>query len=165
MNDDALWPIEDIPNSSALFLRVAQGGCPDLVLHPGVFKENKGSMSVDWVRYSSAHQTRARQGRPERFGIVELDAGIIRTLLDVVPQLTVTHEPVQNHSTLMDNRAHSAVYGIEVDPKTTLKIRTALYKRFSKWLIRPDEPVTDDGEDKRTDIPVPLIVSETEKPT
>ena len=139
MSDHSSWSIENIPDADILFLRVSRQWCPDLLLHPGVFKENKGSMSVDWAKYCTSQDTRTRQGEPQRFGIVELIAGPVRRPPGIDDHLTVNHEPTQG-TALPDNRAHSAVYGIESDGKRKLRIRTALYKRFGTWLIHPDDP-------------------------
>jgi hypothetical protein len=138
-----LWQVEEIRDTDSLFYRVPVGSLRpgDMQVHPGVFKENKGSMSADWEKYSSAHDTRARQGRPERFAIIRMNVGHIRE----IEGLKVLHEPVQNVVGKPDNRAHSAVYGIEGGDKTELgrkeKIRTELLQKFNAWEIAPGAPI------------------------
>ena len=85
-----LWPVEEIPDEDSLFYRVPVAHLrPDLKTFPGMFRENKGSISTDWERYSTASETRARQGRPERFAVLRLVAGAIRE----IDGLTVLHSP------------------------------------------------------------------------
>ena len=138
------WAIEDIPNEASLFYRVPVCHLrPDRRPAPGNFRENKGSISTDWEKYSTAAETRARQGRPERFAVMRLLAGGIRE----IPELSVLHSPTQNVLGLPDNRAHTDVVGLEphADEKPELgrkeRIRTELYKRFNTWEIEPGAPI------------------------
>jgi hypothetical protein len=57
------WPIEEIPDQDSLFYRVPVAWLrpADLNIIPGVFRENKGSISTDWDKYSTAAETRSRQ--------------------------------------------------------------------------------------------------------
>lgn len=139
-----LWPIEGIPDEASLFYRVPVTWLrPDARPFPGIFRENKGSISTDWDRYSAAAETRARQGRPERFAIMKLHAGGVRGITG----LTILHAPTQNVSILPDNRAHTDIFGLEqqADSMPVLgwkeKIRSELYKRFNTWEIAPGDPV------------------------
>lgn len=53
------WPTEDIPNEDSLFYRVPAAWLrADLKVSPGIFRENKGSISADWEKYSTAAETR-----------------------------------------------------------------------------------------------------------
>jgi hypothetical protein len=138
------WPVEDIPNPDSLFYRVPTGWLrPDLKVLPGVFKENKGSISTDWEKYSTAPETRARTGKPDKFAILRLVAGQVRE----IEGLTVSHLPIQNVEGQSDNRAHSDINGLEslTSEKPDLgrkeKIRTELKQRFSVWEIPPNAPV------------------------
>jgi hypothetical protein len=133
-----VWEVEEIPDSANLFLRVHVDLVPDGDLHPGIFREHHGAMSVDWDKYSTAEASRARAKHPERNGIVALVAGGVRTIDD----LQVRHEPDERR----ENRAHSNVHGID-DPAAAnpavrkTMIRAELFKQFNKWTIEPNEPI------------------------
>ena len=137
------WIVEDIPDQDSLFYRVPVDWLRrDLKVAPGVFRENKGSMSTDWEKYSLATQTRSRQGRPERFAVMRLAVGKIRE----IEELTVSHEPVQGVEGQPDNQAHTGVYGLEsqsvgpADLGRKERLRTALFERFKGWEIAPHAP-------------------------
>jgi hypothetical protein len=110
---------------------------------PGVFKENKGSISTDWEKYSTAVETRSRQGRPERFAVLRMIVGKVKE----IEELTVSHEPVQAVEGQPDNQAHTSIYGLDsqivgfADHGRKERIRTELYKRFNAWEIAPNAPV------------------------
>jgi hypothetical protein len=110
--------------------------------HPP-FKENKGAISSDWDKYSTAAQTRARQGGPERFAILRMVVGKIRE----IDELTVFHSPIQNIAGQSDNRAHANIFGLESSMSTNVnlgrkeRIRTELHRRFNTWEIPPNAPV------------------------
>jgi hypothetical protein len=135
------WTIEEIPDEDALYYRVPLGWLPsNKQVFTGVFRESGGSMSTDWSRYSSAAQTRARQGRPERFAVLKMVKGQVAAIAG----LTVQHSPVQGRPDEPDNRAHSDVFGLnaprppgaELAPKE--RIRTALLGICNGWEIPPD---------------------------
>ncbi len=133
------WPAEEIPDPDRLFLRVHSGLVPDGILHPNVFREQHGSMSVDWERYSTPEESRRRAIQPAQNGIIALFAEIVRS----IEPLEVRHEP----DWVRNNRAHSAIYGMSqnrdlVDVRKT-KIRGQLYEHFHSWLIYPAAPVAD----------------------
>jgi hypothetical protein len=138
------WLVETIPDTDSLFYRfpVGQLGRGSKVF-PGVFRENKGSISTDWEKYSTPVQTRSRQGRPEKFAVLRMNAGRVREIDD----LTVSHSPVQNMPGQPDNQAHTDIFGLEspTSEKPDLgrkeKIRTQLYERFNSWEIPPNAPV------------------------
>jgi hypothetical protein len=130
------WPVELIPDDARLYLRVhvrqAATG-----LHPGIFREHGGAMSVDWNKYSTPEQSRHRAVDPASNGIVELRADGIRA----VERLQVLHEP----DVKRQNRAHSGVHGIsdpdgQPDVQKT-RVRFQLFERFNQWLITPDARV------------------------
>jgi hypothetical protein len=140
-----LWQVEEIPDCDCLFYRFPVG---DLRANkrpfPGMFRENKGSISTDWERYSTANQTRSRQGRPERFAVLRMIVGSIRA----IDGLTVSHSPTQNVEGLPDNQAHSDIFGMESPAPPTnpdfgrkLRIRTELHQRFNTWEIPPGAPI------------------------
>lgn len=136
-----LWEVENIPDPDSLFYRVPVGWLKpgDTRISPGLFKENKGSMSTDWEKYSTAAQTRLRPGRPERFAVIRMVAGTVRE----IDGLTVIHSPVQNINGQVDNRAHTSVFGLQTssygpsDLGSKERIRTQLYLRFNTWEIPP----------------------------
>jgi hypothetical protein len=139
-----LWLVEEIPSNASLFYRfpVGQLRPDDPKPFPGMFRENRGSISTDWDKYSTAAQTRARQGGPERFAVLKMVVGGVRE----IRELRVVHSPIQNRVGLPDNRAHADIFGLdEVAPTVELgrkeRIRTELYKRFNTWEIAPDAPV------------------------
>jgi hypothetical protein len=139
------WIVEDIPNQDSLFYRVPVDWLrpPDREVAPGVFKENKGSISTDWEKYSTAAKTRSRQGRPERFAVLRMIVGKVKE----IEELTVSHEPVQGVEGQPDNQAHTSIYGLEskivgpADLGRKEKIRSELYERFKVWEIAPNAPV------------------------
>jgi hypothetical protein len=135
------WPSEDIPDACRLLLRVHVDLVPDLELGPNVFREHGGSMSTDWGKYSTPHETRARTGRASKNGVVSLLAETVRT----IDGLGIKHEPDEERQ----NRAHAGVYGIDApsgsgdltDKKRRTRIRFELFKICAGWLIDPRERV------------------------
>lgn len=139
-----LWPVEAIPDCDSLFYRVPENFLrADRKPHPGVFSENKGSMSTDWDKYSTAVETRLRAPRPEKFAVLRMIVGRIRE----IDELSVIHSPIQNVAGVDDNRAHTDVFGLEPPTSASpdlgrkLRIRSELYKRFNAWEIAPGTPV------------------------
>lgn len=133
------WQVEQIPDRDSLFYRFPVAQLPaNRKPFPGMFRENKGSISTDWEKYSTATETRARQGRPERFAILRLLVGSVRQIAG----LTVVHSPTQDVVGLPDNRAHSDIFGLQLpalnpDLGRKERIRTQLYKQFNTWEIPP----------------------------
>jgi hypothetical protein len=115
----------------------------DKKVAPGVFKENKGSMSTDWEKYSTAAETRSRPGGPERFAVLRMVVGKVKEL----EELTIAHAPIRGVEGQPDNQAHTNIFGLEsqapgaADLGRKEKIRTALYERFKIWEIEPNAPV------------------------
>ena len=139
------WPVEIIPDPDSLFYRVPTGwlrpGDPRVA--PGNFRVSRDSMSCDWEKYSTAAETRSRQGAPERFAIIRMIAGKVREIGD----LSVVHSPIRGVEGQVDNRAHTSIFGLEHSAATGAihgrkeKIRTELYDRFHTWEIEPGAPV------------------------
>jgi len=141
------WPREVIPDSDRLFLRVhIRLLQPSQELHPGIFREHDGSMSVDWERYSTAEESRGRAGEPSANGVVTLVAGEVRS----ISGLAVEHSPDEERS----NRAHSDVLGIStpvapaspIDPVVAMSegtrktmVRAKLLDLCNGWIINPFE--------------------------
>jgi len=137
-----LWPVEEIPDADHVFYRVPVGWLkPAGTIHSGVFREVGGAMSVDWEKYCTAEESRARPGKPERFGILRMNVGFVRAIRD----LSVKHEPVYQPSRTppLVNRAHSGVHGIEPPPGNielgyNERVRLLLLDRFHSWYISPE---------------------------
>ena len=96
-----VWPVESIPDSDSLFYRFPVGSLrpSDLRPQPGIFRENRGSISTDWEKYSTAAETRARPGTPERFAVIRMITGQERGIIG----LSVIHSPTQSVPGLPDN--------------------------------------------------------------
>ncbi len=129
---DLVWPTEDLPDDARLFYRVHVNSAPDGVLVPGIFREQKGSMSADWEKYSTAEESRSRAPEPSRNGIVVLLAGPIRA----IEGMGVQHAPIP------PNRSHSAVTGMSIPngaPASVRKtmVRAKLFHHFNTWQINP----------------------------
>lgn len=73
----------------------------DGVLMPGVFRAHGAGMSVDWGKYSTAEETRARAKDPERNSVLRIPVSGIRQ----VKPLDVIHSPDHERA----NRAHCDV--------------------------------------------------------
>lgn len=136
-NDQAvvsIWPTEAIPDNDLLYYRVHINNAPDGVLHPGVFREQSGSMSTDWSKFSTPEATRLRaKSGPAVNGVMTLHVGGVRS----VSGLTVDHNPLDS------NQAHTDVKGIEAKHGTPpevqrVRIRSELFQRFNTWTIPPD---------------------------
>jgi len=115
------WPKEDVPDADALFMRVHRQFVVGGQLQPGAFRDQGGTMSTDWAKFSTAHQTRQRAKNPSHNSVISLVAGAIRK----VP-LGVEHSP--DHE--LDNRAHTDVIGTK-----TSEVRLKLTTRF-RWEIQ-----------------------------
>lgn len=108
-----LWPIEEIPDTDDLYLRVHrrwfdQNG----QLDAGCFRnhpEQTGGMSTDWSKYATPDQTRRRElrSRPADNAVVALNVGEVRA----IPEQAVAHAPIQGDPDIPDNRAHAEVFG------------------------------------------------------
>ena len=97
---DALgFPVEVIPDADSVFMRAHKDYIRDGDLVPGVFREQDGSMSVDWNKYSSKEDTKRRAKTQANNAVVSLSVGGIRKIND----LDVKHTPEPS------NRAHSEV--------------------------------------------------------
>jgi hypothetical protein len=71
----SLWPIEEIPSSDRIFMRVNKVWLRDGDPSPSAFHDRGSSMSVDWEKYSAAEVTRARARRnPENNGVVAFNS-------------------------------------------------------------------------------------------
>ncbi len=97
---DALgWPVEEIPDVDLVFMRAHKDYFRDGDLLPGVFREQDGSMSVDWNKYAAKEETKQRAKNPVNNAVMSLLVGGIRKIKD----LDIKHIPEPS------NRAHSEV--------------------------------------------------------
>ncbi len=96
-----MLPVEQIPDADFVYMRAHRNLIPKGVITSGVFREQDGSMSVDWDRYSSHQATRlmARKN-PEANAVLKLSVGGIRRINSIV----VEHAPIH------DNPAHTDVF-------------------------------------------------------
>jgi hypothetical protein len=116
------WPVEEIPDDDALYMRVhRQWIKPDGSLWPVSSKnrpDDSGGMSTDWDRYSTPEETRSRGRRPADNAVIAMNVGAVRA----IPEQSVVHSPIRGYPELPDNRAHTDVFGPkERDPKTRLQ--------------------------------------------
>ena len=129
-----MWPKEDIPNEASVFMRLHRNLIFTGEIGPNVFRDQEGGMSVDWDKYSSASETRARGRTPADNAVISMGVASIRA----IEALVVEHDPVQENSfdqkgnPLKPNRAHSQVIG-EKDTQ-----RRLMLSRIWKWEIRLD---------------------------
>lgn len=125
------WPSEEILDADDTYYRVHQNIVPNGELRPAIFREQEGSMSVDWGKYSTPEETRAR-GRSEAsaYGVVTLVAGEIRS----IEGMEVDHSPTR------ENRAHSEVYGMGAQKPRKTEIRLRLYNQLNGWTIPVESP-------------------------
>lgn len=124
--------VEEIPHEDRVFFRVPRSQMRhEDRLHEGVFRDRGDGMSVDWEKYSTANETRAR-GRlpPEDYGILAFLVGAIRGIR--TPQLTVVHEPLE------ENQAHAGVHGVNAN-KTMARLK--LFALVDGWEVHPASPV------------------------
>lgn len=130
------WATEVIPDSDHLFYRVPIGWLknPDKKMHPAVFRENKGSMSTDWDKYSSAKDTldRINEERRSQFRVIKLKVAYIRNH----GSLSVKHSPVKVPPL---NRAHTDVLGVdtrdgvELEQDEREENKDYLFEMFDEW--------------------------------
>lgn len=131
------WPVEEIPDTDTLYLRVHQQWLRDGQVLPGCFQnrpdEATGAMSSDWAKYATAEETRQRARRPEVNAVVALYVGEVRA----IPEQHIVHSPVQDDPVLPDNRAHTDIAGPkETDPE----IRRLFVRIASLVLSLPPQP-------------------------
>src|SRR5579864_525058 len=98
--------VEQIPDPHRLFMRVPVGWLsqPERQLHPGIFREIQGAISVDWEKFSTPQQTRNRARNPSQNGVISLVTGKVRA----IEGLSVEHEPLRS------NRSHSGIHGLTI---------------------------------------------------
>lgn len=124
MADELLgYPIEEIPDADAVYMRTHRNNLRDGKIAPGIFKAHGGGMSVNWERYCSPEVTRMQASDPSKNAVISMIVGTIRTEVG----LTVRHTPI------LDNRAHADVILPTVAPDLT-QARLEL-KRIAKMIL------------------------------
>ena len=103
------WPVEEIPDTDSLYRSIHQQWVKPDSIEPAAFRDDR--MSVDWARYSTPQEARARRKRPEDNAVVQLIAGQVRSL----PSQHVEHTPI------VENRSHSEVIG-EKTPRVRMEL-------------------------------------------
>ena len=122
----AKWAAESIPSADRLFVRVHRSlAKPDGRPSKAAFAPRETGVSADWEKYSTPTQARDRARTPSESGVVSVIVGAVRAL----PNRSVVHDPIQDHPTLPDNRAHSEIRG-PADPEIRVKL-----KRLANWEI------------------------------
>lgn len=105
MADEVVWPIEPIPDDGRVFMRAHRQHFSQGELGHGVFRRREEGLSVDWDRYSTAEDTRARANSdPKDNAVISLLVGCIRK----IHPLTVDHDPISVPPEER-NRAHSLI--------------------------------------------------------
>lgn len=124
------WEIEPILPTCIVFRRVPDNRGKDGKPKPGAFSIQGAGMSVDWGKYSTPEQARQRVSHPERYGVVSLNVGEVRSLM-----LEAVHAPSRKSK----NRAHTNVKG----DLNNIEIRKALAKNADvRIVIPPEKPTT-----------------------
>jgi hypothetical protein len=127
------WNVEPIPNEDRLFYRVNAKLLKDrLTLHSGVFREQHGSISTDWEKYSTPDETRNRAAVPDDNGVVALVVGAVRAF----EGLSVLHSPDEQRQ----NRAHSDILGLDkldAIKKNEARLMLLNHVRSIGWVISP----------------------------
>jgi hypothetical protein len=114
------WPIEVIPDQDHLYHRVHTTFIKPHGIEPAAFSnrpKGSNSLSVDWKKYSTPEETRARARKPHENAVVQFEAGRVRAL----PGQIVEHSPDQETA----NRAHSDVIG-----EKNTEVRTQLSRMY-----------------------------------
>lgn len=126
MVDALTFPVEEIPDADAVFMRVHESHFREGVLQVGAFRNPDGGMSVNWDKYASAELTRQQARRnPEKNGVVTMPVGSVRR----IRSLDVKHIPEP------DNRAHSEI-NLPSDHQELTEVRIML-RRIADVVLTP----------------------------
>jgi len=132
MVDAVEWPVEQIPDSSSVYMRAHRQHFRNGQLSTGVFRAQGNGMSVNWDRYSSPELTRSQaSGNPEDNAVMALAVAEIRR----IDTLSVIHTPEPH------NQAHSEVFGLTVGRELLTEIRVRL-GRIAKIVLPLPASVT-----------------------
>jgi hypothetical protein len=124
-----LFSKENIPDRDVLYMRIHELNMRGDKPKPAAFDDHGQylpGMSVDWSRYSTVSETRARNPKKPAsvYGVGQFIAGNVRAIQD----LKVEHSPSRK------NRAHSEVFGNK-DEQTRVELG-----RICSVIIFPGEP-------------------------
>lgn len=114
------WPVEPIPDQDHIYCRVHQMYIKSDGIFPAAFTnrpQGSESMSVDWAKYTTPDETRARARKPIENAVVQFVVGQVRA----IPGQRVEHSP----DVLRGNRSHSDVIG-----EKTPEVRTLLSRIY-----------------------------------
>jgi hypothetical protein len=118
-----VWPVEQIPNTDTLYMRVHRSFVTDGDFDMGVFRDQDGGMSTEWGKYATPTDVRNRSKNPADNGVIEM---IVADIISI-SGLTVQHSPDQQSGA----RGHTDVFGNKKAPGVRLKL-----KRIAQWSIR-----------------------------
>lgn len=99
-DETVVFAVDQIPDADFVYMRAHRNLIPKGKIEPGVFREQDGSMSVDWDRYSTPQATQARAVNPAANAVLKMNVGGIRK----IDSIRVEHSPIPT------NRAHSDVF-------------------------------------------------------
>lgn len=111
MTDDLPWPVEDLPDPDALFLRLHRQYFRENELQPSVFQDRGPGMSTNWSRYCLTPADCQLKAR------IPADNGVGRLVVADVRSLPL--DPLHKPST--HDRSHVTVFG-----KKTTEVRVKL---------------------------------------
>jgi hypothetical protein len=140
--ESVVWEKEDIPSTAYLFRYVHKSQVDKAIKKPYLRAMDGGfETSCDWDKYSTPEMTQALLAlqpkhsggfkNPDDYFIVKI---LVKEILDFIPSQKVEHAPIQNHSTLPNNRAHSHIVGDKDDEEVRTKLRD-----FCEWAIPPSD--------------------------
>lgn len=142
-----MWEVEPIPDGDKLFIRVHKQNLlvnnqGKVVMSPGALRKKfvDPGLSVDWSRYATPEETRARTGKAELYGVKEAVVGDVRAIAST----HVEHAPIQAESGELGNRAHSQV-SVSFDTSLNENMdawRIDMNEAFTTWVIDVGAPVT-----------------------
>lgn len=109
------WAVESIPDDNCVFMRAHRQHFSQGDLGHGVFRRREKGVSVDWDRYTTPEDTRARaKSNPKDNAVISLLVGCIRQ----IQPLTVDHDPIFTPPEER-NRAHSLIRNLPEAPDLT----------------------------------------------
>lgn len=115
MADEIVFPPEQIPDADTVLMRAHKTHFSGGTLRPGVFRAQKGSMSVNWSKYATPEETKQQAKNPAENAVLSLLVGGVRK----IKTLDVTHTPTIN------NRAHSEIV-LPVEDSALTEVRLLL---------------------------------------
>ncbi|MGH2531680.1 MAG: hypothetical protein ACRDJW_05180 [Thermomicrobiales bacterium] len=126
------WPVESIPDSATVYMRVHKQYIKRGQISASCFKNQadptspRAGRSTDWSTYSTPEECRDRARHPRDNAVIELVVGDIRS----IEGQSVEHTPIPNAPERKGNRAHTDVFGDKDDLEVKLRFR-----RCSKLIL------------------------------